>query len=114
MKTILLPVLMVLMFVTGACSSEYVDTTNMSVAEKISMVSTLEDDILILEMEVNKCKKKKKGWIAATVIGSAGVVATGVAAGVQGAKISKTNKELKQHKEDISEKEKELKALQQK
>ncbi len=114
MKTILLPVLVVLMFITGAYSSEYVDTTNMSVAEKISMVSTLEDDILILEMEVNKCKKKKKGWIAATVIGSAGVVATGVAAGVQGAKISKTNKELKQHKEDISEKEKELKTLQQK
>ena len=62
MKMILLPVLMVLMFITGAYSSEYVDTTNMSFIEKISMVSTLEDDILILEMEVNKCKKKKKGW----------------------------------------------------
>jgi hypothetical protein len=114
MKTILLPVLMVLMFITGAYSYEYVDTTNMSFVEKISMVSTLEDDILILEMEVNKCKKKKKGWIAATVVGSAGVVATGVAAGVQGAKISKTNKELQQHKEDISAKETELKTLQQK
>ena len=111
MKTILLPVLVVLMFVTGAYSSEYVDTTNMSVAEKISMVSTLEDDILILESEIKKCEKSKKGWIAATVIGSAGVVATGVAAGVQGAKIADKKEELNQHNEEKKKKEAELREL---
>ena len=57
-----------------------------------------ENDIRILDEEIEKCKKQKKGWIAATVIGAAGTVATGVAAGVQGAKLkeAKETKEFKQ------------------
>lgn len=56
-------------------------------AEDAGDIATLENDIRILDEEIAKCKKQKKGWIAATVIGAAGTVATGVAAGVQGVKL---------------------------
>ena len=64
--------------------------------EKIQTIATLEDDIITLKSELEKCKKSKKGWIAATVVGSAGVVATGVAAGVQGAQIADKKDQLEQ------------------
>ena len=67
-------------------------------------IATLENDIAILDEEIAKCEKQKKGWIAATVIGSAGVVSTGIAAGVQGVKI-------KDQKDEISDKKSELKDL---
>lgn len=73
----------------------------MSEAEAIT---TLESDIAILDAEIAKCEKSKKGWIAATVIGSAGVVSTGIAAGVQGVKI-------KEQKDTIASKNKEIKDL---
>ena len=57
-------------------------------------------------MILAKCEKQKKGWIAATVIGSAGVVATGVAAGVQGVQI----KEKKDELTELNAKKKELNA----
>lgn len=78
---------------------------------KLQMISTLENDITILDAEIRKCEKSKKGWIAATVIGSAGVVATGVAAGVQGAKLSKKKDELKDINTDIANKQKELNSI---
>lgn len=68
-------------------------------------IAILENDIRILDEEIAKCQKQKKGWIAATVIGSAGVVATGVSAGVQGVQI-------KEKKETLAEKTEELKELQ--
>ncbi len=37
-----------------------------------------------------RCKKAKKGWVAATIIGGAGVLATGTAAIVQANKLKKT------------------------
>ena len=80
--------------------------------EKLQTISTLEKDIAILDTEIAKCEKSKKGWIAATVIGSAGVVATGVAAGVQGAKISKKKHDLADYKGDVAEKQKTLINLQ--
>lgn len=69
-------------------------------------IATLENDIRILDEEIAKCEKQKKGWIAATVIGSAGVVSTGVAAAVQGVKI-------KDQKEELSDKKSQLKSLNQ-
>lgn len=75
-------------------------------AGEAEAIATLENDIRILDEEIAKCKKKKKGWIAATVIGSAGVVATGIAAGVQAGKI-------KDQKETISENKAEIKSLKQ-
>lgn len=80
--------------------------------EKIQTISILENDIAILDTEIAKCEKSKKGWIAATVIGSAGVVATGVAAGVQGAKISKKKQDLADYEGDVAEKQKTLTNLQ--
>ena len=65
-----------------------------------------------LDSEILKCEKSKKGWIAATVIGSAGVVATGVAAGVQGAQIADKKQELAGHNQEIENKQKQLKELQ--
>lgn len=73
-------------------------------ADEAATIATLQEDIRILDEEIAKCKKQKKGWLAATVVGSAGVVATGVAAGVQGAKI-------KDKKDELGEKRKELEAL---
>ena len=68
-------------------------------------IATLENDIKILDEEIAKCEKQKKGWIAATVVGGVGVLSTGVAAGVQGVKI-------KDQKNTIAEKNKEIKELQ--
>lgn len=64
-------------------------------------IATLENDIRILDEEIAKCKKQKKGWIAATVIGAAGVVATGTAAGIQGAKISDKKGDLKEKQSEL-------------
>nr|MBQ0090955.1 hypothetical protein [Candidatus Enterousia merdequi] len=74
--------------------------------DEAEIIATLENDIKILDEEIAKCEKQKKGWIAATVIGSIGLVSTGIAAGVQGAKI-------KEKKDDLSSKKKELKDLKQ-
>ena len=68
---------------------------------KLQTISTLENDIRILDTEIAKCEKSKKGWVAATVIGSAGVVATGVAAGVQGAKIKDKKASVQTGNSDI-------------
>ena len=93
---------------TGAA----VGTIGVDDAEKIKMIATLENDLTILDSEILKCEKSKKGWIAATVIGSAGVVATGVAAGVQGAQIADKKQELAGHNQDITNKQNQLKELQ--
>lgn len=101
------------------------DRVESAVVEKIGedtdVIATLENDIRILDEEIAKCKKQKKGWIAATVIGATGTVATGVAAGVQGAKLKEQKSvaesketELKQLKKDKQELDDELKELQSK
>ena len=73
--------------------------------DETTAIATLENDIAILDEEIAKCEKQKKGWIAATVIGSAGVLSTGIAAGVQGVKI-------KEQKDTISDQTSQLKNLQ--
>ena len=72
--------------------------------EDAEAIATLENDIRLLDEEIAKCKKQKKGWIAATVVGVAGVVATGTAAAVQGVKMG-------EKKDTYKSKEKELKSL---
>ena len=67
-------------------------------------IATLEQDIRILDEEIAKCKKQKKGWIAATVVGGVGTVSTGVAAAVQGVK-------LKEKKDEVAFKKGELKGI---
>ena len=78
--------------------------------EDARTIQILENDIRILDAEIKKCEKSKKGWIAGTVIGSAGVAATGIAAIVQGVQISNKKKELKEVKEETKQLEKENEA----
>ena len=75
-------------------------------------IATLENDIAILDEEIEKCKKQKKGWIAATVIGAAGTVATGVAAAVQGVKISEKKDMSDEKRREVDAKNRELMELQ--
>ena len=80
-------------------------------AEEAADIATLQEDIRILDEEIAKCKKQKKGWIAATVIGAAGVVATGTAAAVQGVKIGDKKSELESKKLELKAKNDELNEL---
>jgi hypothetical protein len=48
-----------------------------------------------------RCKKQKSGWTAATVIGSVGVVGTGIGAIVQSKNISDKKKQLSKSKEEL-------------
>lgn len=106
-------VLLACLYVANAGAVSVANKTVTGVdAEKLQTIRTLENDITILDAEILKCEKSKKGWIAATVIGSAGVVATGVAAGVQGAQIGKKKTELATHNEDITQKQQQLQTLQ--
>ncbi len=66
-------------------------------------IQILENDIRILDAEIKKCESSKKGWIAGTVIGSAGVLATGIAAIVQGVQISDTKKATKEARDKTTE-----------
>ena len=103
----IIPTFMVVSFVFSAnaavkiknsTADRYAEAYEMDGTDDSADIATLENDIRILDEEIEKCKKQKKGWIAATVIGAAGTVATGVAAGVQGAKLkeAKETKEFKQ------------------
>ena len=94
--------------ITAAPKGMAVDSGDM---EKIQTISTLEKDIEILDAEIAKCNKQKKGWIAGTVIGSVGVAATAIAAGVQGAQINKKKNELMGHNADIEDRQQELDSL---
>lgn len=69
-----------------------------------SAIATLEEEIRILDEQLVQCKKQKKGWIAATAVGGAGVVATGITAAVQALQI-------KNKKNSLDEKNKEIKEL---
>ena len=82
-------------------------------ADEAIDIATLENDIRILDEEIEKCKKQKKGWIAATVIGAAGIVATGTAAAVQGAKLSEKKGEYENKKQVLDDKDRELDSLKQ-
>ncbi len=92
-------------------AANIVSSVNLTDGEKLKTIATLENDLTILDSEILKCEKSKKGWIAATVIGSAGVVATGVAAGVQGAKIAEKKQTLSDHNVDIDAKKQKLESL---
>ena len=93
-----------IMLLLGAlmfCNAASAASLDADIPMKLQTISTLENDIRILDTEIAKCEKSKKGWVAATVIGSAGVVATGVAAGVQGAKIKDKKAAKEQGNSDI-------------
>lgn len=76
----------IMLGIHNVMAEEYPDIN--TALEEQEIIRTLENDNRILDSEIERCEKKKKGWIAATVIGGVGVVSTGVAAGVQAGKIN--------------------------
>lgn len=68
---------------------------------EMEAIQTLRHDIQLLDEEIMKCDRKRKGWVAATVVGGVGVVGTGVAAIVQNSKIQDKKSELKQVQSDL-------------
>lgn len=91
--------------------AQIIEETGME-ADEAADIATLENDIRILDEEIAKCKKQKKGWIAATVIGAAGVVATGTAAAVQGVKLKEQKDAYQVKYGEYKDKKTELNSLQ--
>lgn len=65
-------------------------------------IATLKNDIRLIDAEIEKCEKQKKGWTVATVVGGIGVVSTGIAAGVQGAKIKEQKQQINSKQQELS------------
>ena len=70
------------------------DDFDMTGMDEAAVVAKLEADIAEIKALREECEKQRKGWVAATAVGSAGVVATGVAAIVQGQKLKDAKSEL--------------------
>ena len=70
---------------------------------EMEVVSTLRHDIQALDEQIATCERKRKGWVAATVVGGVGVAATGIAAIVQHNKIQDKKTELESVKKDVSD-----------
>ena len=70
---------------------------------EMEVVSTLRHDIQALDEQIATCERKRKGWVAATVVGGVGVAATGIAAIVQHNKIQDKKTELESVKKDVKE-----------
>ena len=70
---------------------------------KYKLIEELKKEISQIDSENIRCEKMKNGWIAATVVGGVGVVATGTAAIIQGAKLKDKPKKEVAKKENKSE-----------
>lgn len=89
----------------GFVAEEVPGTEGMS---EMEVIQTLRHDIQLLDEEINTCERKRKGWVAATVVGGVGVVGTGVAALVQNSKIQDKKSELKQIQSNVADTEKDI------
>ncbi len=81
---------------------------------EMQVVATLKHDIELLDEELRTCERKKKGWVAATVVGGAGVVGTGIAALVQNSKIQDKKSEIKRVDSEIKSTESEIESAKEK
>lgn len=77
---------------------------------EMEAISTLRAEIQSLDEQIKTCEKQRKGWIAATVVGGAGVLGTGIGAIVQGKKVSENKAERDSLKEQLTAAKKETKA----
>ena len=68
---------------------------------EMEVIQTLRHDIQSLDEQIATCERKRKGWVAATVVGGVGVVGTGIAALVQNSKIQDKKSELNRVKGDV-------------
>lgn len=85
---------------------------------ELEVIKTLRNDIATLDAEIEKCNRKRKGWVATTVVGGVGVVGTGIAALVQNkklkekkAEINTLNSEIQSTNTEIQQKQNQLKNL---
>ncbi len=72
------------------------------ILSKYQTIEELKKEIAQIDYENIRCERMKKGWIAATVVGGVGVVATGTAAIIQGTKLKELPKK-ENKKEDKQE-----------
>jgi len=79
---------------TGNDSSIAMEDYDLQGMSEMEAVAVLRNDIAALDDQIADCEKKRKGWIAATVVGSAGVVGTGIGAIVQGKKVKESKATL--------------------
>ena len=68
---------------------------------EMQVVATLKHDIELLDEELRTCERKRKGWVAATVIGGVGVVGTGIGALVQHSNIKDKKSEIERVQGEI-------------
>ena len=69
--------------------------------DEMTVVQTLRHDIQLLDEEIMQCERKRKGWVAATVVGGVGALSTGIAALVQHDNIQDKKSELQRIQSDI-------------
>ena len=90
--------------VLGAQFTAIADDTaiHSEILSKYQIIEELKKEIAQIDSESMRCERMKNGWIAATVVGGIGVVATGTAAIIQGTKLKDMPKKEKK-KEDKPE-----------
>lgn len=106
MLTVLMPVLSYGAPVNRHFESNALDVTTVIPGTEgmteMEVIATLKHDIDVLDEELRQCERKRKGWVAATVVGGVGVVGTGIAALVQNSKIQDKKAELKRVEADVA------------
>ena len=82
------------------CGAVFADNVDLSaeIVYKYKFIDELKKEIAQIDSESARCEKMKNGWVAATIVGGVGVVATGTAAIIQASKLKdmpKTKQEIK-------------------
>lgn len=76
-------------FLSLLCTATFADNVDLSqeIVYKYKLIDELKREIAQIDAENARCEKMKNGWVAATVVGGVGVVATGTAAIIQASKL---------------------------
>ena len=82
-----------LMMILCPCAFCATESLEDQVKYKQELVKELKEEIAQIDSEMLRCQSSKKKWIAATVVGGVGVVATGAAAIVQSVNANKKKEE---------------------
>ena len=82
----------------GLQQEQKVEFGNMN---KDQIIATLKNDIKVIDEQMAQCKKQKKGWTAATVIGGLGIIGTGINAIVKNNQIKDKKTELKGAQDEL-------------
>ena len=98
-------------FTGGAADYGEMDFDLQGMSE-MEAISTLRADIQSLDEQIAQCEKQRKGWVAATVVGSVGVVGTGIGAIVQGKQVGEKKAEKRALDSELDAAKKETKAAQ--